>query len=80
MAGGTTLGKEARPRKSSTSHSAEEARHFVERASRLGTGVYSLRRYQIGRAGRSGLVFGYSSLAEQEIEEGLARLARAFPR
>lgn len=55
-----------------------DADKIVERASRLGTGVYSLRRFQIGRACRSGLVFGYSSLAEREINEGLVRLARAF--
>lgn len=55
-----------------------DADAIVERASRLGTGVYSLRRFQIGRAGRSGLVFGYSSLGAQEISEGLVRLARAF--
>jgi len=51
---------------------------IVARAIHLGTGVYSLRRFQIGRAGRSGLVFGFSSLAEHEIAEGLVRLARAF--
>lgn len=51
---------------------------IVERATRQGTGVYSLTRFQIGRAGRSGLVFGYSSLTERDITEGLIRLARAF--
>lgn len=55
-----------------------DADRIVERARRLDTGVYSLRRFQIGRAGRSGLVFGYSSLGEREIDEGLVRLARAF--
>ncbi|WP_116809087.1 PLP-dependent aminotransferase family protein [Steroidobacter cummioxidans] len=51
---------------------------IVARAIHLGTGVYSLRRFQIGRASRNGLVFGFSSLAEHEITEGLVRLARAF--
>jgi GntR family transcriptional regulator/MocR family aminotransferase len=55
-----------------------DADRIVERATHLGTGVYSLRRFQIGRTGRSGLVFGYSSLTEREINEGLIRLARAF--
>jgi GntR family transcriptional regulator/MocR family aminotransferase len=57
-----------------------DADKIVERANRQGTGVYSLSRFQIGRAGRSGLVFGYSSLAERDITEGLIRLARAFSR
>lgn len=55
-----------------------DADKIVERASQLGTGVYSLRRFQLGRAGRAGLVFGYSSVPEREINEGLSRLARAF--
>ena len=55
-----------------------DAEKVVERATRQGTGVYSLSRFQIGRAGRSGLVFGYSSLTERDITEGLIRLARAF--
>ncbi len=55
-----------------------DAGKIVERAAREGTGVYSLSRFQIGRTGRSGLVFGYSSLTEREITEGLIRLARAF--
>ncbi|MFC4309396.1 PLP-dependent aminotransferase family protein [Steroidobacter flavus] len=55
-----------------------DAERIVERANRQGTGVYSLSRFQVGRTGRSGLVFGYSSLTERDISEGLVRLARAF--
>lgn len=51
---------------------------IVEQARQHGAGVYSLRRFQIGRGGRGGLVFGYSSLTERDIVEGLVRLARAF--
>jgi GntR family transcriptional regulator/MocR family aminotransferase len=51
---------------------------IVERAHQHGVGVYSVRRFQIGRGGRGGLVFGYSSLTERDIGEGLVRLARAF--
>jgi GntR family transcriptional regulator/MocR family aminotransferase len=51
---------------------------IVVQAREHGAGVYSLRRFQIGRGGRSGLVFGYGSLTEREITEGLVRLARAF--
>ncbi|MDY6946370.1 MAG: PLP-dependent aminotransferase family protein [Pseudomonadota bacterium] len=51
---------------------------IVEQARRHGAGVYSLRRFQIGRGGRNGLVFGYGSLTEREITEGLVRLSRAF--
>jgi GntR family transcriptional regulator/MocR family aminotransferase len=58
--------------------SSVDADKIVERANGLGTGVYSLRRFRIGRTGRNGLVFGYSSLTEREIQEGLIRLARAF--
>jgi GntR family transcriptional regulator/MocR family aminotransferase len=55
-----------------------DADNIVARANHFGVGVYSLRRFQIGRRGRNGLVFGYSSLAERDINEGLVRLARAF--
>ncbi len=51
---------------------------IVEQARRLGVGVYSLRRFQVGRGGRNGLVFGYSSLSERDITEGLVRLSRVF--
>lgn len=51
---------------------------IVERARGHGAGVYSLRRFQIGRGGRTGLVFGYGSLTERDIAEGLVRLSRAF--
>ena len=54
------------------------ADRIVEKARGHGTGVYSLRRFQVGRGGRSGLVFGYGSLTEREISEGLVRLTRAF--
>jgi GntR family transcriptional regulator/MocR family aminotransferase len=55
-----------------------DAEKIVERATRQGIGVYPLSRFQLGRAGRSGLVFGYSTLPERDITEGLTRLARAF--
>jgi GntR family transcriptional regulator/MocR family aminotransferase len=51
---------------------------IVVQAREHGAGVYSLRRFQIGRGGRNGLVFGYGSLTEREITEGLVRLALAF--
>ncbi|MBL8271539.1 PLP-dependent aminotransferase family protein [Steroidobacter sp.] len=51
---------------------------IVEQARRHGAGVYPLRRFQSGRSARAGLVFGFSSLTEREITEGLVRLAKAF--
>ena len=50
----------------------------VAQARELGTGVYSLRRFQLGRGGKNGLVFGYGSLTERDITEGLVRLSRVF--
>jgi GntR family transcriptional regulator/MocR family aminotransferase len=49
---------------------------LVERAAANGVGVNSLRRYQLGRAGKSGLTFGYGTLDERGIAEGLARLRK----
>jgi GntR family transcriptional regulator/MocR family aminotransferase len=49
---------------------------FVERARQREVGVYSLRRYQTGKSGEAGLVFGYGALDERAITEGLARLRR----
>lgn len=51
---------------------------IVEQARRHDVGVYSLRRFQVGRNGRNGLVFGYSALTERDIAEGLVRLSRVF--
>jgi GntR family transcriptional regulator/MocR family aminotransferase len=49
---------------------------LVERAEQSGVGVRSLRRFEVGRAGRAGIVFGYGTLDERGIAEGLARLRR----
>ncbi|HWK74429.1 MAG TPA: PLP-dependent aminotransferase family protein [Povalibacter sp.] len=49
---------------------------LVEKALQREVGLHSLRRYQFGRAGRPGLVFGYGTLDEAGIYEGLARLRR----
>lgn len=39
-------------------------------------GLYGLREFQQGRTPRQGLVFGYGSIGEEAIAEGLARLRR----
>jgi GntR family transcriptional regulator/MocR family aminotransferase len=49
---------------------------LVERAEQSGVGVRSLRRFEVGRAGKPGIVFGYGTLDERGIAEGLARLRR----
>jgi GntR family transcriptional regulator / MocR family aminotransferase len=41
-------------------------------------GVYSLHRFQIGKPARPGLVFGYGTLSEREIAEGLRSLRSVF--
>lgn len=50
----------------------------VEQARQSGVGVYSLRDFQVGRVGKSGLVFGFGEITEREITEGLSRLRRIF--
>lgn len=51
----------------------------VSRAAQLGVQVYGLRRYRLTTdAGTGGLVFGYGSVTESEIDEGVALVARAL--
>jgi GntR family transcriptional regulator/MocR family aminotransferase len=53
---------------------------LVERAAQSGVGVTSSRPYQLGRAGRPALIFGYGTLDQRGIAEGLARLRKLLAR
>jgi GntR family transcriptional regulator/MocR family aminotransferase len=56
--------------------SSWDVESLVERARQSGVGIRSLRRFQIGKGGKAGVVFGYGRLNERGIAEGLARLRR----
>jgi GntR family transcriptional regulator/MocR family aminotransferase len=51
-----------------------DADAIAERAWQAGIGVYSLRKYYMGRAAKRGLLFGYGAITEPAIVEGLRRL------
>jgi GntR family transcriptional regulator/MocR family aminotransferase len=51
----------------------------VQRARELDVGVYPLRQYYLRERPRPGLVFGYGSIEERDIAEGIARLRRVSP-
>ena len=50
----------------------------VEAAARRGVAVYGLAPYRIGGEGRPGLIFGYATLAERVLAEGIEILAEAI--
>ncbi len=50
----------------------------VEAAARRDVAVYGLAPYRISRAGRPGLIFGYATLAERVLAEGIEILAEAI--
>ena len=47
----------------------------VEMARRAGVGIDAVGPYRIGHPGPGGLIFGYATVSEQAIAEGVARLA-----
>jgi GntR family transcriptional regulator/MocR family aminotransferase len=51
---------------------------IIDQARQREVGLYPLRRFQVGRVGKPGFVFGYGALPERQITEGLARLRRVF--
>lgn len=53
----------------------EEA--VVAAALRRGVGVYGVAPYRLAARGPAGLIFGYASLSERAIAEGVALLADA---
>lgn len=53
-----------------------DADALAERAREDGVGIYTLRAFHFGRPIRQGLVFGYGSIREGDIREGLARVHR----
>jgi GntR family transcriptional regulator/MocR family aminotransferase len=50
----------------------------VQAARRVGVGIDAVGPYRIGGPGRGGLIFGYATVNEQAIGEGIARLAYAI--
>ena len=50
----------------------------VQAARRVGVGIDAVGPYRIGGPGRGGLIFGYATVNEQAIGEGIARLAHAI--
>ena len=50
----------------------------VGAARRAGVGIDAVGPYRIGHPGPAGLIFGYATVSEQAIAEGVARLARAI--
>jgi len=50
----------------------------VEAAARRGVAVYGLAPYRIACAGRPGLIFGYATLDERALTEGIEILAEAI--
>jgi GntR family transcriptional regulator / MocR family aminotransferase len=50
----------------------------VEAAARRGVAVYGLSPYRISRDGRPGLIFGYATLGERVLIEGIEILAEAI--
>jgi GntR family transcriptional regulator/MocR family aminotransferase len=53
---------------------------IVSLARERDVGVYSLGHYYTTQPARRGLIFGYGAIDEQDIDEGLARLRRIWPR
>lgn len=50
----------------------------VEAAARRGLGVYGVTPYRLSSEGPGGLIFGYATLSERTIDEGIELLARAI--
>jgi GntR family transcriptional regulator/MocR family aminotransferase len=50
----------------------------VGAARRAGVGLDAVGPYRIANAGPGGLIFGYATVSERAIAEGVARLARAI--
>jgi GntR family transcriptional regulator/MocR family aminotransferase len=53
-------------------HTAENS--LVAQAASRSVGVYGIARYFVTRPSRAGLVLGYASMREREIQEGIQRL------
>ena len=50
---------------------------MVDAAARRGVGVYGVTPYRMSAPGPAGLIFGYSTLTERIIVEGIGMLANA---
>jgi GntR family transcriptional regulator/MocR family aminotransferase len=54
-----------------------DERSVIDAAARRGIAVYGLSQYRVSGDGREGLIFGYATLAERTIVEGVEILAKA---
>ncbi|MGH7820677.1 MAG: PLP-dependent aminotransferase family protein, partial [Candidatus Binatia bacterium] len=52
---------------------------IVDRAAAADVGVYSTREFYLGRPRRAEFLLGDGTLAEEEIREGIRRLAAIVP-
>jgi hypothetical protein len=52
--------------------------HRGRRGPARGVGIDAVGPYRIGHPGPGGLIFGYATVSEQAIAEGIARFARAI--
>jgi GntR family transcriptional regulator / MocR family aminotransferase len=59
-------------------HNGKPVGSAVERARRVGVGLYSVAPYYLKPPQRTGVLLGYGMLGEREIREGIARLASAL--
>jgi GntR family transcriptional regulator/MocR family aminotransferase len=50
----------------------------VTTAAERGVGVYGVGPYRLNGSGRGGLIFGYATLSERAMDEGVAMLAEAI--
>lgn len=60
--------------------STSDADAIAERARADGVGIYTLHDFYFGKPARAGLVFGYGSIGESDIIEGLSRIRRLLPK
>ena len=51
---------------------------LIEEAARRGVGLYGLAPSRVSRRGPGGLIFGYATLAERTIVEGIETLAQSI--
>jgi GntR family transcriptional regulator/MocR family aminotransferase len=51
---------------------------LIDEAARRGVGLYGLAPYRVSRRGPAGLIFGYATLAERTIVEGIETLAETI--
>jgi GntR family transcriptional regulator/MocR family aminotransferase len=59
-------------------HAGRDDQELVRTARRAGVGLLPLTMFSMGRKPRHGLIFGFGAIRRDQIDEGLARLARCL--